>query len=100
MHVMNIIITILEARRIYSKLWYIYLTFSLSLVCTDVNICYVKSNTNCLDPEPILFIEPFLSVSCVNNLIGFNNNHYWYIALPFCFKVSGLTLNCSGDKRS
>jgi len=53
-----------------------------------------------LDPEPILFIDRFLSISCVNNLFGFNNNHSWYIALPFWFKVSGLTLNGSGDKRS
>jgi hypothetical protein len=45
-----------------------------------------------LDPKPILFIDPLLSISCVNNLFGFNNNYSWYIDLPFWFKVSGLNV--------
>jgi hypothetical protein len=53
-----------------------------------------------LDPEPSLFIDPFLSNSCVSNLFDFNKNHSWYIALQFWFKVSGLTLNGLGDKGS
>ena len=34
-----------------------------------------------LEPPSILFIDSCISVSCVNNLIGFNNNHplsFWF----------------------